>query len=201
MTKAFLAVEGGQAAASTRVHETVEKLTDMVVATLTRRMPDGGTFHIEDIQDQVELALMRNGEQKDCARLRALPRRTRRRARESRPTRRRPEDEDRSSCRSSSTTAACSRSIPRACAPSSPKPAKASTSVSAEKVYDETLKQPVRRRAAERRQPDAGHERARPDRPRTGILPGRRAPAARRTARRIADLSRRRRRRAPPSPK
>ena len=64
MTKAFLAVEGGQAAASTRVHETVAKLTDLVVATLTRRQPDGGTFHIEDIQDQVELALMRNGEQK-----------------------------------------------------------------------------------------------------------------------------------------
>ena len=64
MTKAFLAVEGGQAAASTRVHETVEKLTDLVVATLTRRQPDGGTFQIEDIQDQVELALMRNGEQK-----------------------------------------------------------------------------------------------------------------------------------------
>ena len=64
MTKAFLAVEGGQAAASTRVHETVEKLTDMVVETLTRRQPGGGTFHIEDIQDQVELSLMRNGEQK-----------------------------------------------------------------------------------------------------------------------------------------
>ena len=63
MTKAFLAVEGGQAAASTRVHETVEKLTNLVVATLTRRQPDGGTFQIEDIQDQVELALMRNGEQ------------------------------------------------------------------------------------------------------------------------------------------
>jgi len=64
MTKAFLAVEGGQAAASGRVHETVEKLTEMVVKTLTRRKPDGGTFQIEDIQDQVELALMRNGEQK-----------------------------------------------------------------------------------------------------------------------------------------
>lgn len=64
MTKAFLAVEGGQAAASTRVHETVARLTDLVVETLTRRQPDGGTFHIEDIQDQVELSLMRNGEQK-----------------------------------------------------------------------------------------------------------------------------------------
>lgn len=64
MTKAFLAVEGGQAAASTRVHETVEKLTGMVVETLTRRQPGSGTFHIEDIQDQVELAMMRNGDQK-----------------------------------------------------------------------------------------------------------------------------------------
>ncbi|MCP3687964.1 MAG: ribonucleoside-diphosphate reductase subunit alpha [Gammaproteobacteria bacterium] len=64
MTKAFLAVEGGQAAASTRVHETVASLTTMVVDTLTRRQPGGGTFHIEDIQDQVELSLMRNGEQK-----------------------------------------------------------------------------------------------------------------------------------------
>ncbi len=64
MTKAFLAVEGGQAAASGRVHETVEQLTELVVITLTRRKPDGGTFQIEDIQDQVELALMRNGDQK-----------------------------------------------------------------------------------------------------------------------------------------
>lgn len=64
MTKAFLAVEGGQAAASSRVHEIVENLTHMVVETLTRRQPGGGTFHIEDIQDQVELSLMRNGEQK-----------------------------------------------------------------------------------------------------------------------------------------
>ena len=64
MTKAFLAVEGGQAAASTRVHETVATLTNLVVDTLTRRQPGGGTFHIEDIQDQVELSLMRNGEQK-----------------------------------------------------------------------------------------------------------------------------------------
>jgi ribonucleoside-diphosphate reductase alpha chain len=64
MTKAFLAVEGGQAAASTRVHETVAQLANLVVDTLTRRQPEGGTFHIEDIQDQVELALMRNGEQK-----------------------------------------------------------------------------------------------------------------------------------------
>ena len=64
MTKAFINVEGGTAAASTRIHQTVESLTQQVVNALTRRMPDGGTVHIEDIQDQVELSLMRAGEQK-----------------------------------------------------------------------------------------------------------------------------------------
>lgn len=64
MTKAFLAVEGGNAAASNRIHEIVKQLTELVVNALTRRIPDGGTFHIEDIQDQVELALMREGHQK-----------------------------------------------------------------------------------------------------------------------------------------
>ncbi len=64
VTKAFLEVEGGTAAASRRVHEKVEALTDLVVKALTRRMPSGGTVHIEDIQDQVELALMRASEQK-----------------------------------------------------------------------------------------------------------------------------------------
>ncbi|HEX7762606.1 MAG TPA: ATP cone domain-containing protein, partial [Cellvibrio sp.] len=64
MTKAFLAVEGGTAAASTRVHETVNNLTQQITATFKRRMPSGGTIHIEEIQDQVELILMRSGEQK-----------------------------------------------------------------------------------------------------------------------------------------
>ena len=64
ITKAFLAVEGGTAAASSRIHETVAQLTDMVEATFMRRMPSGGTIHMEDIQDQVELALMRSGEHK-----------------------------------------------------------------------------------------------------------------------------------------
>jgi len=64
MTKAFLEVEGGTAAASTRIHERVASLSKQVVNALTRRMPAGGTVHIEDIQDQVELALMRSGEQK-----------------------------------------------------------------------------------------------------------------------------------------
>ena len=62
VTKAFLAVNGGQGAASARVRELVEQLTDNVVNALVRRQPAGGTFHIEDIQDQVELALMRSGE-------------------------------------------------------------------------------------------------------------------------------------------
>jgi ribonucleoside-diphosphate reductase alpha chain len=64
ITKAFLEVEGGTAAASTRIHHEVDQLTDMVVRAVTRRMPGGGTVHIEDIQDHVELALMRTGEQK-----------------------------------------------------------------------------------------------------------------------------------------
>ena len=64
ITKAFLAVEGGTAAASTRIHETVAKLTEQVSATFQRRMPSGGTIHIEDVQDQVELCLMRAGEHK-----------------------------------------------------------------------------------------------------------------------------------------
>ena len=61
MTKAFLAVEGGNAAASNRIHEIVKQLTQDVINGLTRRIPDGGTFYIEDVQDQVELALMRGG--------------------------------------------------------------------------------------------------------------------------------------------
>jgi ribonucleoside-diphosphate reductase alpha chain len=62
VTKAFLAVNGGQGAGSARVRELVEKLTETVVNALVRRQPNAGTFHIEDIQDQVELSLMRSGE-------------------------------------------------------------------------------------------------------------------------------------------
>ena len=64
LTKAFLAVEGPGAAASRRIHETVEELTAQVVAALTRRPEAGRTFHIEDVQDHVELALMRGGHHK-----------------------------------------------------------------------------------------------------------------------------------------
>ena len=64
MTKAFLAVEGGTAAASPRIRELVAALTEQVSSTFRRRLPSGGTVHIEEIQDQVELALMRSGEHK-----------------------------------------------------------------------------------------------------------------------------------------
>jgi ribonucleoside-diphosphate reductase alpha chain len=62
LTKAFIAVSGGPAAASARVRELVDQLTQGVVIALMRRQPHGGTLHIEDIQDQVELGLMRSGE-------------------------------------------------------------------------------------------------------------------------------------------
>ena len=64
ITKAYLAVEGGNAAASTRIHESVAQLAVQISEIFRRRMPSGGTIHIEDIQDQVELALMRSGEHK-----------------------------------------------------------------------------------------------------------------------------------------
>ncbi|EHU3216953.1 ribonucleoside-diphosphate reductase subunit alpha [Acinetobacter baumannii] len=62
--KAFLAVEGQQSADSSRIHDRITQLTEMVLNTFTRRLPSGGTIHIEEIQDQVELALMRTGEHK-----------------------------------------------------------------------------------------------------------------------------------------
>ncbi len=64
LTKAFLDVEGRSASGSARIHDTVKQLTEQVMDGLFRRMPDGGMLHIEDIQDQVELALMRAGEHK-----------------------------------------------------------------------------------------------------------------------------------------
>ena len=80
MTKAFLAVNGSQGAASARIREQVQALTEAVVGALMRRQPQGGTFHIEDIQDQVELGLMRSGEH-DVARAYVLYREERARLR------------------------------------------------------------------------------------------------------------------------
>ena len=80
LTKAFLAVEGQQAMASAKTRDQVGRLTDTVVNALTRRLPAGGIVHIEDIQDQVELALMRSGEH-DVARAYVLYREKRAEAR------------------------------------------------------------------------------------------------------------------------
>ncbi|MEQ1526407.1 MAG: ribonucleoside-diphosphate reductase subunit alpha [Gallionella sp.] len=80
LTKAFIAVNGGQGAASARVRELVDQLTHGVVSALVRRQPHGGTMHIEDIQDQVELGLMRSGEH-DVARTYVLYREERSRSR------------------------------------------------------------------------------------------------------------------------
>ncbi|MCD4504190.1 ribonucleoside-diphosphate reductase subunit alpha [Chromobacterium piscinae] len=62
MTKAFLAVMGNQGATSASIRDKVAQLTEQVVNALMRRKPEGGAIHIEDIQDQVELSLMRFGE-------------------------------------------------------------------------------------------------------------------------------------------
>lgn len=81
LTKAFIAVEGGSAASSDRIHINLEQLTQQITSAFQRRLPSGGTIHIEDIQDQVELALMRSGEYK-VARAYVLYREERRKARE-----------------------------------------------------------------------------------------------------------------------
>ncbi|WP_028450804.1 MULTISPECIES: ribonucleoside-diphosphate reductase subunit alpha [Chitinibacter] len=80
LTKAFIAVQGSHAASSAAVRELVARLTDAAVSALMRRKPDGGAIHIEDIQDQVELALMRSGEH-DVARAYVLYRNERQRER------------------------------------------------------------------------------------------------------------------------
>jgi len=81
ITKAFNAVVGKQAPASTSIHIKVETLVNHIDTAFQRRMPSGGTLHIEDIQDQVELALMRI-EEAAVARTYVLYREERRRARE-----------------------------------------------------------------------------------------------------------------------
>lgn len=81
VSKAFLAVEGENATQSSRIHEQVAQLTESITNTFHRRLPTGGTIHIEDIQDQVELALMRSEEHK-VARAYVLYREERRKERE-----------------------------------------------------------------------------------------------------------------------
>ena len=64
ITKAFLATESGNAAASERIHKKVNQISTGIIEVFERRMPSGGTLHIEEIQDQVELQLMRTEELK-----------------------------------------------------------------------------------------------------------------------------------------
>ena len=86
LMKAFLAVHGTQGAASASVRETVDGLTESVVRALLRSRPGGGTFHIEDVQDQVELGLMR-GSHHEVARAYVLyrERRSQERSRQAQP--------------------------------------------------------------------------------------------------------------------
>lgn len=81
MTKAFLAVEGDTAAVSSRIHEKVALLTKKIADTFSRRLHSHSTIHIEEIQDQVELELMRTGEYK-VAKSYVIYREERRRKRE-----------------------------------------------------------------------------------------------------------------------
>ena len=60
ITKAFIAEEGSNATASDRIHQLIDAISEQITQTFKRRLPSGGTLPIEDIQDQVELALMRN---------------------------------------------------------------------------------------------------------------------------------------------
>ena len=82
ITKAFIADEGGSAPTSDRIHQQIEELTQQISQVFKRRMPTGGAIHIEDIQDQVELALMRSGHYK-VARAYVLYREEHRKARQS----------------------------------------------------------------------------------------------------------------------
>ena len=63
MKNAFYAVQGDSANAE-HIIQTTKILTEQISQRLLHRWPTGGTIHIEEIQDQVELALMRQGEQK-----------------------------------------------------------------------------------------------------------------------------------------
>ncbi len=63
ITKAFIAVEGESGGTiSSKVRDIVQRLTTQICAVVERRLPEGGVLHLEHIQDQVELALMREGE-------------------------------------------------------------------------------------------------------------------------------------------
>ncbi len=91
ITKAFIADEGGSAPTSDRIHQQIEELTRQISQVFKRRLPSGGAIHIEDIQDQVELALMRSGHYK-VARSYVLYREEHRKARQSETRQQPPEN-------------------------------------------------------------------------------------------------------------
>lgn len=64
ITKAFLAVEGNSAQDSDRIHEVAGKISRNITNNLIHQFENNRTLHIEDIQDQVELELMRDGQHK-----------------------------------------------------------------------------------------------------------------------------------------
>jgi len=69
LTKAFLDVEGSNAAASRRVRLIIDELTAEVAASLNRRFSrTGAAVDVEEIQDQIELALMRRSDLHPVAR-------------------------------------------------------------------------------------------------------------------------------------
>ncbi len=180
VTKAFLAVEGGSAAASGRIHDTVKQITEQVVQALTRRQPGGGTVHIEDIQDQVELALMRSGEHK-IARAYVL-------YREQQAQRRAAEAAQRAALEGVPEAASgeCHPGGRQHPTPGPAAPARAGQrglhrpgGSGRQTHHRRHLPQPVRRGKGEGRLPVPGDERPHPDRPGAQLLPGRRAPAAR----------------------
>ncbi len=85
LTKAFIAQEQEATEhASSSIHDKVEQLVSAITTAFQRRLPSGGTIHIEDIQDQVELALMRAAEHQ-VARAYVLYREEHRKAREAEP--------------------------------------------------------------------------------------------------------------------
>ena len=123
MTKAFLAVHGNSAAASAGVRDKVHALTQAVVQSLVRRQPAGGTFHIEDIQDQVELAMMRAGEHQVARRTFCIAKS----ARASAPSARRKPPRRRSRRSTSPSAGRASRSTSPSSRPSSIPPASTCT--------------------------------------------------------------------------
>ena len=81
ITKAYIGVHSINSLSSVSVRDQVAQLTNLVVFALQQRKPEGGSIHIEEIQDQVELALMRSGEH-DVARAYVLYREERRHERD-----------------------------------------------------------------------------------------------------------------------